>query len=219
MKKITTFIMAGVLTASSIAGGVAPAFASDYSNVDAKPATTVSTNYDEVTDFSFSISKYVENLNFLTAAEKQQLLDTEKKTAPYMEKLAALNRQIFKITEDILATGDNLFAEYKKLMNKNEALWDKLFGKLGDAEFLDTEDAQRLIKKSNKLTAAEKKVLLADYAAAKVLTAKIDKLYEKAELATAGLEKQADALLSIIEKIESADAPIWEKISTYESNN
>lgn len=121
------------------------------------------------------------------------------------------HEQIDNITNDILLGAEKLFAERGQIMDKDQALWAKLWDNAND-EQKKLDDYSAIIKASTALTNAEKDVLLRSQARLDVLNADIGGFYEKAAEATAELTAQRDQAIAELQELYAKSAHIWAKV-------
>ena len=171
MKKMTTLVLAGALIASSVMSAFG-ANAVEFNKVDQKTAFTVTQNNTIDKTMAMSMETYIKSLSVLSEKEKQQLLQTEKALAPKVKALNEINAKLDdKISQAFKAI--NLYKQYEAFDSKrNEALWEKLYKKVGRNEF--GMDEKALIKISTTLSSREKNSLLKELDALEKLDKKAD---------------------------------------------
>lgn len=157
------------------------------------------------------MAEYVKSLTMLTESEKQQLVEESIAAQPIIDRRADLDEQIDSITNDILLGAEKLFAERGQIMDKDQALWAKLWDYAND-EQKKLDDYSAIIKASTALTDAEKDVLLRSQARLDVLNADIGGFYEKAAEATAELTAQRDQAIAELQELYAKSAHIWAKV-------
>ena len=161
----------------------------EFNKVDQKTAFTVTQNNTIDKTMAMSMETYIKSLSVLSEKEKQQLLQTEKALAPKVKALNEINAKLDdKISQAFKAI--NLYKQYEAFDSKrNEALWEKLYKKVGRNEF--GMDEKALIKISTTLTNREKNSLL----------------------------KELDALEKLDKKADAKNQAIWDKVSQTSSED
>lgn len=157
------------------------------------------------------MAEYVKGLTMLTESEKQQLVEESITAQPIIDRRAALDEQIENITNDILSGAEKLFAERGQIMDKDQALWTKLWNNATDEQKV-LDDYSAIIKASTVLTNAEKGVLLRSQARLDVLNADIGEYYNKVAEATAELTAQRDQAIAELQELYAKSAHIWAKV-------
>lgn len=206
--KIRSGVLALTLAVALCAFTAVPAFAASGSNVDPHAGVeyqTIQTPVDE------SMPDFVQTLTMLTEAEKQQLIDESVAAQPIIDRIAELENQILVITDQVLLDAENLFKERGDIFDAHEALWEKLWSNLNDAQ-LEMDDDSAIIRASDVLTASEKETLLKAQARLDVLEAGIDVYYAKADEDTKDLTAQRDQAIEQLQELYAKTAHIWDKV-------
>ena len=217
MKKMTTLVLAGALIASSVMSAFG-ANAVEFNKVDQKTAFTVTQNNTIDKTMAMSMETYIKSLSVLSEKEKQQLLQTEKALAPKVKALNEINAKLDdKISQAFKAI--NLYKQYEAFDSKrNEALWEKLYKKVGRNEF--GMDEKALIKiSSTTLTNREKNSLLKELDALEKLDKKADSKEKEVLAKEKDLVAQAKKLKAEIAAEHAKNQAIWDKVSQTSSED
>ncbi len=204
MKKMMNVLVAGAMVAALFTESAVTAFATAPKTTDPICCSMDSEEWQD-------INAYLDEFDFLTDADKQQLVASEKKLEPEFRKLDDIDKQISTIFDSIMDKDSHLMDEYDRLLASNQDLWDKLEENITDeqAELMDTI---AFINASNALTPQEKEILVKEQKKLDEIDTLLDERWLEAEKATEQLCKQADEIYERIEKEVEANRSIWDKI-------
>ena len=220
MKKLAILFMVGSLVVSGATASLNTVKAADTK----KPAATkiIDKNMDfKETDKNFfaypskgeslkSLSKFLKKDTKLTKTEKKSLTS-------YYEKFVKIRKKIDNIAEKIESISKKLTNNWAiedkldELSNKNQALWDKLYGKSTDKE-LAIDDNIEFIKSSKALTDKEKETLIQAQTEIDKLNYEYTKVSSKVEKATKNLTSKLDSLHKDLEKLIEKIQPLADKL-------
>lgn len=204
MKRIVGILFAGVLIVSLCACGAKP-----KGEESAEPAGDA-VLYDQNMSQSPGIEEYLEELDFLTEAEKKQLVEDEKEARPLLDKAEKLMKEAEEKREKILS-GNPIVKEYNDLMMQNQDLWVKM-GENETEEQAGMEDSRAYIKASTVLTEEERKKLLEIEDRLDALESEMKKANEEADKATEDLVTEARKYYEQADAVHEKSREIWDKI-------
>lgn len=208
MKRAAAFIMTGILIS-----GIA--FGSHMVKSDADTmATQKAITYDNML-MAPDIQNYLQDMNYLTEAEKQQLIKDEQEANKYYAQIDKLTSEVDRIADQIFAKHNSLFDEYDALVSKNNELWIKMSDAATD-EQLNIEDNIEYINSFSILSAEEKAMLIEQEKSLDAYVEKMDKVYDEVDAATAELNAQIADLFEKAEEIHTKSQAIWDKIYDHE---
>lgn len=167
-----------------------------------------------------NLTKRLNEMSFLTDAEKSTLKEINKLVAPNYKKIKVLSAKADKISGKIMKAAKPLNQKYDNIYSKNMELWFKVDG---DAELIkmvekDVEKNTMLtniykVENTTALTDAKKKTLLEDAKVLDELDAKIIEIQKKADKARKKLDKLIDKEYAAIEAEYEKHAELLDKIS------
>ncbi|MDO4719321.1 MAG: hypothetical protein Q4A78_01535 [Peptostreptococcaceae bacterium] len=204
MKRIVGILAAGVLIISLCACGAKP-----KGEESAEPAGNA-VSYGQNMSRSPGIEEYLEELDFLTEAEKKQLIEDEKEAGPFLDKAEELMREAGEKREKILSENPAV-KEYNDLMMKNQDLWSKIWEN-ETQEQTDMKDIREYIQASPALTEDEKKILLEAEDRLDALESEMKKANEEADKATEDLVTEARKYYEQADAVHEKSREIWDKI-------
>ncbi|MDO5062482.1 MAG: hypothetical protein Q4D77_04840 [Peptostreptococcaceae bacterium] len=223
MKRTTAWIMTGLVVSGMVMGY--SMIKSDASQkVEAIPyedqiqTTDIKSGYitpiGRIADGSIRLpltEDEIRSFDFLTAKEKEQLIQAEKKAAPHYKKIREIDEKIEQISQKIEDKYIKTMEEYEKLMSENDDLWIKISNK-ETQEAINDVDNRTLIKRATDLTEQEKQKLLKVEDRLDELNAELDKMYDEIDQATKDLNKQLDGYYAKVDEIMKKNNAIWEKL-------
>ncbi|MDO5096985.1 MAG: hypothetical protein Q4D65_10505 [Peptostreptococcaceae bacterium] len=212
MKRKTTLLVAGILVAGlAFAGAYLRGSDSQQSGENMSGVKNASTFSNQLETQPPSIQEYLDELDFLSEKEKQQLLDDEKAAKPFYDKIAKLTEENKKIGEEIFKKHDSLVKEYDALIHQNAELWEKLV-KNATNEQLALPTNEEYIRSSEALSEAEKELLIKQDRAITELQKKMDAVYEEIDKATESQNREIDKYYQEIDAIHNKSKAVWDKI-------
>lgn len=203
-------LIAGMLTVATVIGGSGiKSEARMLKDMNSKETVSIQT-ID--TSSQPDITKRFGEMNFLSQSEKQRLIDEKNAVKPYYNKIDSLEKEIRKISDNIMKDAKEILQEYDSIYWANMTLWMKLDSEVPETPYDKLPSNTERIKTSKVLTKSEKEILKNDAKRLDEIDAEIQKYYDKVEKATATLGKQIDIEYEKIEAINQKNSDIWQKI-------
>lgn len=202
MKKLS-IIASSLVLGLAITGGA-------IVNVHAAQPKSYGT-YEGVPD----ITKRFEEMKFLTSSEKQILKDSQKKNATQYSKIANLEKDLRRISDDIMKDAKELIEEQNSIYSKNMNLWNKVYSEIPEKVSDKLLSHVEQLNAAKSLTSKEKEMLKEDAKRMDEIDSQLQSFYDKVNVATKGLDVAIEAEYKKIEEVDAKNQKIWDKIATH----